>query len=73
MEIVNRLRFTIEDDIIVLQEVVNQNSFKHRQNWKLVHENVVRRTKKNYSIRSVREHVVYLLKLYTNGSNEKRR
>lgn len=46
MEVVNRLRFTIEDDIIVLQEVVNQNSFKHRQKWKLVHENVVRRTKK---------------------------
>ncbi|XP_068897053.1 UPF0430 protein CG31712-like isoform X4 [Tenebrio molitor] len=59
-----RLRFTTEDDLILLRDVVGHNPFKGPSKWKQIQANLLCVSGKNFSIRSVREHVEHLLKLF---------
>lgn len=58
----NRLRFTSDDDLCLLREVLCHNPFDNNDNWTIVHQNIIALSGKQFSIRSVKEHVEYLLK-----------
>jgi hypothetical protein len=59
-----RLRFTTEDDLILLRDVVGHNPFEEPSKWKQIHTNLLCVSGKNFTVRSVREHVEHLLKLF---------
>lgn len=61
---IERLRFTIEDDLRLLRDVVGINPFLHPVTWKVVHNNICKFSGKCFSVRAVREHVEHLLKLF---------
>lgn len=66
-----RLRYTNEHSLMLLKEVLDRNPFEDPYRWSTVHENFVRMTARPHTLRSVREHVDYLLKLYVKGDLEK--
>ncbi|KAL6449411.1 hypothetical protein ACFW04_000768 [Cataglyphis niger] len=59
-----RLRFTILEDLILLREVLRQNPYEESDRWKVVTDHVVNATRKNFSLRCVKEHVDHLLKIW---------
>lgn len=59
-----RLRFNISDDILLLKEVISINPYENNNNWKIIQSHVNKATGKDFTLRSVRDHVEYLLKLY---------
>lgn len=59
-----RLRFSSDDDIHLLKEVLTLNPFKNFENWKLIHANVVAYTRKEFTIRAIKDHLEHLVKLY---------
>ncbi|GAB6019063.1 hypothetical protein CHUAL_000690 [Chamberlinius hualienensis] len=61
---IERLRFTNLDDITLLREVVSLNPYEDGELWKTILTTVIRKTNKNYSMRSIRDHVDHLLKLW---------
>lgn len=65
--VMSRLRFSSQDDLILLREVIAFNPFMSPDNWKAVHENTCTQTKKNYTIRAVKEHLEHLLKTFMRG------
>ncbi|XP_066262331.1 transcriptional regulator ATRX homolog [Euwallacea similis] len=65
-----RLRYTNEHSLMLLKEVLDRNPFEDPYRWSTVHENFVRMTARPHTLRSVREHVDYLLKLYVKGDLE---
>ncbi|CAG9770018.1 unnamed protein product [Ceutorhynchus assimilis] len=65
-----RLRYTNEHSLMVLKEVLDRNPFEDPYRWSTVHDNFVRMTGRPHTLRSVREHVDYLLKLYVKGDLE---
>ncbi|KAF7284389.1 hypothetical protein GWI33_022176 [Rhynchophorus ferrugineus] len=65
-----RLRYTNEHSLMLLKEVLDRNPFEDPYRWSTVHENFVRMTGRPHTLRSVREHVDYLLKLYVKGDLE---
>lgn len=64
MEKLNRLRYTMEDDIILLRQVITNNPYEDTRRWKLIQHNVYMYTHKNFSTRAIRDHVEHLIKLY---------
>lgn len=66
-----RLRYTNEHSLMLLKEVLDRNPFEDPYRWSTAHENFVRMTGRPYTLRSTREHVDYLLKLYVKGDLEK--
>ncbi|XP_030764013.1 uncharacterized protein LOC115888416 [Sitophilus oryzae] len=65
-----RLRYTNEHSLMLLKEVLDRNPFEDPYRWSTVHDNFVRMTGRPHTLRSVREHVDYLLKLYVKGDLE---
>lgn len=60
----SRLRFSANDDLVLLREIVHQNPFEDKNRWNDVHENVNTYCQKNFSLRSIKDHSDHLLKLY---------
>ncbi|CAH1100039.1 unnamed protein product [Psylliodes chrysocephalus] len=56
-----RLRFTYEDDIVLLREVVSRNPFQNSDMWEEVKTSVFQVTKKLFSIKTIRQHIQLLL------------
>lgn len=61
-----RVRFSIFDDIILLREVLRQNPYECDSRWNDVLDNIVKITSKNFTLRSIKEHLQHLLDLWTN-------
>lgn len=61
---IERIRFTINDDLSLLRQVVCLNPFEDRSIWKIICENVNKTSGKNFTVRSTREHVAHLAKLF---------
>lgn len=56
-----RSRFTVADDILLLQEVAATNPFEDHDRWRAITEMVNRTTEKNFTARAVRERCDLLL------------
>ncbi|CAH1111509.1 unnamed protein product [Psylliodes chrysocephalus] len=56
-----RLRFTYEDDIVLLREVVSRNPFQSSDLWEEVKTSVFQVTKKLFNIKTIRQHIQLLL------------
>ncbi|KYN27936.1 hypothetical protein ALC57_02656 [Trachymyrmex cornetzi] len=69
-----RLRFTNEDDLVLLKEVTSLNPYEDKERWKTIADRVGAASKKNFSVRAVRDHVEHLLKnwIKTNRANLKK-
>lgn len=59
-----RLRFSTVDDLYLLRQVVRSNPFNDATQWEDIRNALVSSSEKNFSIRSVKEHVEYLLKVW---------
>lgn len=59
-----RLRFNEHDDLTLLHEVLGQNPFENPAVWAIIQENMLSVTKKNFSIRTLKEHLELLIKLW---------
>lgn len=59
-----RQRFKEEDDIALLREVVGQNPFENNDLWGTVCENIFMLTGKQFSIRTLKEHLDLLIRLW---------
>ncbi|GIY24318.1 hypothetical protein CEXT_71121 [Caerostris extrusa] len=66
-----RMRFSIYDDLVLLRETVSLNPFENFLKWNDVQENLVITTNKRFSLRSAKDHALYLLKLYEKGDHLK--
>lgn len=69
-----RLRFTFEDDVILLREVVSLNPFANPDAWEEIQKNVFLLTRKQFLVKTIRQHMKLLLELWIlkEKSNEKR-
>ncbi|GIY67558.1 hypothetical protein CDAR_190821 [Caerostris darwini] len=65
-----RMRFSIYDDLVLLRETVSLNPFENCLKWNDVQENLVITTNKRFSLRSTKDHALYLLKLYEKGDHQ---
>lgn len=65
-----RLRFTYEDDITLLKEVISQNPFENNERWKNININVIAVTNINFSLRAIRDHTNYLLQNWRKDNNK---
>ncbi|KAJ8950898.1 hypothetical protein NQ314_007755 [Rhamnusium bicolor] len=59
-----RLRLTDHDDLTLLREVLGQNPIENPAVWAIIQENMLSVTNKNFSVRSLREHLELLIKLW---------
>jgi hypothetical protein len=56
-----RFRFTINDDVALLKEVLCENPFEDHNRWKNIQEKVNGATSKMFSIRCLKDHLQNLL------------
>lgn len=66
----NRVRFTYEDDVILLREIVSKNPLLNSEMWEEVKTNVCQMTKKTFSIKTLRQHMNILLEQWTEKENK---
>ncbi|CAG9760270.1 unnamed protein product [Ceutorhynchus assimilis] len=59
-----RQRFTDHDDLVLLREVLSHNPFENPALWHVIQENVSSLTGKTFVIRTLREHLERLIKLW---------
>ncbi|KAB0790809.1 hypothetical protein PPYR_01339 [Photinus pyralis] len=59
-----RLRFTTTDDLDLLRAVAAENPFEDILRWGVIHETVVTNTGKPFTLRALKDHLEYLLKLF---------
>ncbi|EFA13200.1 hypothetical protein TcasGA2_TC004252 [Tribolium castaneum] len=50
---------------MLLREVLHQNPYEKHERWKEIREIVVNVTEKAFTVRTVKDHVEYLLALFT--------
>lgn len=60
-----RLRFSMHDDLMLLQNVCNLNPYEDGERWKIIQRNLHILTRKSFSMRCVKDHLEHLLKLYS--------
>lgn len=60
-----RLRFVAQDDVILLREVLALNPFEDASRWVALKEIVHEKSRKNFTIRALKEHLDLLLKKFT--------
>jgi len=63
-----RLRFSVEQDMQLLKEVVKQNPFEDLDRWWEVHENFVNECNVPFSMRTCKDHANHLLNLHLKDS-----
>jgi len=63
-----RLRFSVEQDVMLLKEVIDINPFEDIDRWKDVHENFVNECNVPFSLRTCKDHCNHLLNLYLKDS-----
>lgn len=59
-----RLRFKVEDDVVVLKTVLNENPFEDSTRWRRVHLAVCKSTGKAFTLRTIRDHVELLMRVF---------
>lgn len=59
-----RLRFGDFDDVILLREVLSLNPFENPNEWEIIQEHVFLITKKKFMIRTLKDHLERLIKLW---------
>ncbi|CAG9762657.1 unnamed protein product [Ceutorhynchus assimilis] len=59
-----RLRFTDHDDLSLLREVLGQNPIDNPAAWNIIQENMLSLTKKHFLVRTLKEHLELLVKLW---------
>lgn len=59
-----RLRFTHEDDVIFLREVVQQIPMLHPERWEIVQINMERLTSKKFVIKTLKQHLQWLIEMW---------
>ncbi|CAG9769837.1 unnamed protein product [Ceutorhynchus assimilis] len=59
-----RLRFKDEDDIALLREVAKQNPFANPKLWDIIRRNVVMLTSKDFSLKTLKDHLNLLIELW---------
>lgn len=65
-----RLRFAYEDDLTLLREVISQNPFQDGERWKTILKNVIAVSRKDFTLRAIREHTKYLIKNWNKFNRE---
>lgn len=68
-----RLRFTKDDDILILQQILSLNPYLKKENWEIIKNTTVEVTGKNFTLRAIKDHVEYMLKNWTRTDNASRK
>lgn len=63
-----RLRFSDHDDLILLREVLAQNPFANSTLWIVVQENLCLVSGKQFSIRTLKDHLERLIKMWLDNT-----
>lgn len=58
----SRLRFTSDEDLMLLRSVLNYNPFESSEKWGQIARDIRQYSKKEFSVRTLKEHVYYLVK-----------
>lgn len=61
-----RVRFSTEDDLGLLRQVLAENPFEDASRWRRIHEKLLETSGKSFSLRAVKDHLQNLLKLFIN-------
>lgn len=59
-----RLRFSSDDDLCLLREVVGQNPLATPENWTMVQNNIRSSSGKEFSVRTLKDHLLLLLTMW---------
>ncbi|XP_072398053.1 uncharacterized protein [Diabrotica undecimpunctata] len=59
-----RIRFTSDDDLCLLKQVLGQNPLTYPENWRIVQENMRSTTGKFFIIRTLKDHLFLLLDIW---------
>lgn len=65
-----RLRFSDADDLALLREVLSQVPFVDSRRWKDVETNMALLTDKPFKVKSLRDHLNLLLKLWLDSKKK---
>lgn len=66
----SRLRFTHDDDILLLREFLTQNPIQNPQGWERIQQNIEILTRKKFLIRTLKQHLQLLLELFLKKEKE---
>ncbi|CAG9837902.1 unnamed protein product [Diabrotica balteata] len=59
-----RIRFNSDDDLALLRQVVSQNVLQQPEQWEALRENMIILTKKEFSVRTLRDHLKHLMEIW---------
>ncbi|XP_072386017.1 uncharacterized protein [Diabrotica undecimpunctata] len=59
-----RIRFNSDDDLALLRQVVSQNVLQQPEQWEALRENMTVLTKKEFSVRTLRDHLKHLMEIW---------
>lgn len=61
---VQRLRFSYEDDLMLLREFINVNPISNPEGWEHIQRNISLVSKKDFQIRTIKNHLALLIELF---------
>lgn len=68
-----RVRFSMEDDLNLIREVITENPFEDPGTWQRIRSTMNKSSGKNFSLRAIRDHVKHLLKSYRKNETLERK
>lgn len=68
-----RLRFKVEDDLLLLRTILVENPFEDSSKWRNVQFNVCKTTGKAFTLRTIRDHVEHLMRVLSKHGRAKLR
>ncbi|CAH1111658.1 unnamed protein product [Psylliodes chrysocephalus] len=73
MEKGKRQHFSISEDLYLLREVVGLNPFEDKLRWQIILSKMVSHTQKSFTLRTIKDHVDHLIKLFQKEDRNKLR
>lgn len=65
---IERMRFTKEDDILILQKILFLNPYNNKEKWEEITNVVQQVSKKNFSKRAIKDHAETIITKWIKGN-----
>lgn len=65
-----RIRFSADETVMVLREVVYYNPYKNNEKWVIITNAMRTATKKQFTERGIKDHVDYEYKIWNRNNND---
>lgn len=65
-----RLRFTTSETMNILHDVIYENPYENPDKWEIITKRIIECSSKNFTVRTVREHVEHNVKKWAHKNSE---